>query len=964
MELTLKIIFYLIFAPFVIFPQIKIHKHLTTDDGLVQGQISCMFQDSKGYIWFGTYDGVSKWDGINFENIQTHNGLLSSAVIDIKEGYDGKIYIGCYQGGVLIYDNSKLDTLNNSNGLLSNAVTSIYVLKNNDIIISSAGGNINKLKNDKVSDWGIEIGYPKGPNYGVRDIFENSKGEIFFASQSGLFVLKNGSLKNYTTNDGLNHNLLIGIGGNNKGTVYINSYKGIHKFINGKITNLINLATHKNIFAFRMHISNDGTFYSATANGIIVEKNNQIEIISEKNGLAFNNCWSVLEDKNGIIYFGTNGNGVSIYNPNESIVNYNKSTGLPNESIWSILKAKDGTFYFGSENGLIISKDNKYKVLNSKNGLIGNFIRVLKESKKGEILVGSKSGFSIINNGDIINFNLDNDIDISQVYAIEETNLGEIILGTQNGIILLRNGKVQIDESNKITEKLGEGLGGKSIFSISNGKDGSLIFGSLYGLAIYKNNEFTFYTAENGLSDNLVNTTHVRKNGTILVGTLKGLNILSNGIVTDTIDVNDGLSNNSIADISEDSNGRIFVSTYNGLNILNGIKDSITIRQLHKKDGLIGNDITHEGTFVDDEDNLWIGTLFGITKYNPNRDKPITAPPKIYISAIELFNEEYSLDKFASGANLNYDENFLRFNYTGINLSAPEKIKYKFRLSGLDNNWIETQETFSNYTNLDDGNYTFEVKAGNEWGYWSEPASLSFVISPAWWETWWFYLLSTASIILFIAFLVSYRYRNLLAVEKIRTKISTDLHDSIGAGLSEINILSELLNSNPNNKIEDYKKGVSNISVTARSLVGNMSDIVWLVNPSKDSLKDLLLRLPESYFEIFNQADISFEIKNIDKLNDIRLPMEFRQHLFLIFKEAINNSLKYSNCSNLVLEVIQNGRNFIIKLVDDGIGFDLSNHKSGNGLLNMKERAEKIGGNLQIDSEINEGTTIQFSGNI
>ncbi|MEE9432563.1 MAG: triple tyrosine motif-containing protein [Melioribacteraceae bacterium] len=459
---------------------------------------------------------------------------------------------------------------------------------------------------------------------------------------------------------------------------------------------------------------------------------------------------------------------------------------------------------------------------------------------------------------------------------------------------------------------------------------------------------------------NSANVTHVRADGSILVGTLKGLNIIKDGKVVDTIDVSDGLSNNSIADIEEDDNGRIFVATYNGLNILTNINDSLTITQLYKKDGLVGNDFTQEGTYVDDEGNLWLGTLFGITKYNPNVDEPITTPPKIYLTGLQLFNKDFPLSKFYEKPEFNYDENFLKFIFTGINFSAPEKTIYQYRLSSIDKDWVESSENSAPYTNLDDGNYRFEVKARNEWGYWSKPISTSFTITPAWWETWWFYTFIILSVGSLIALIVSYRYKHLLAVEKVRTKISTDLHDSIGSGLTEITFLSQMLKTRvKQDEVADNQ--TTNITNISKKLITDMRDIVWLVNPSKDSLKDLFYRLKDAYQEITQHSDINIKINNIENLADISLPMNFRQHIYLIFKEAINNSLKYSKCKNITVDIKTKSKLLEVILKDDGVGFDINTIKKGNGLNNMEERAKAINGNIEFTSKHNEGTTIIFT---
>ncbi len=228
----------LIFISNFVFAQINIHKNITTEHGLVNGQVSAILQDSKGYIWFGTYDGVSKWDGNNFENIRTHNGMLSSAILDIKEAPDGKIYFANYQGGILIYDNGKLDTLNESNGLLSNASTAIAVLNNNELLLCSYGDKINKIKNGKLTNWSKEVNFPSDKYYTVRDVYQEKDGTLYFATQNGLIIYKDNSFKILTKTDGLNNDLLFGVTGNEKGKVYVSTYKGINKIVNGKITDL------------------------------------------------------------------------------------------------------------------------------------------------------------------------------------------------------------------------------------------------------------------------------------------------------------------------------------------------------------------------------------------------------------------------------------------------------------------------------------------------------------------------------------------------------------------------------------------------------------------------------------------------------------------------------------------------------------------------------------------------------
>ena len=221
-------------------------------------------------------------------------------------------------------------------------------------------------------------------------------------------------------------------------------------------------------------------------------------------------------------------------------------------------------------------------------------------------------------------------------------------------------------------------------------------------------------------------------------------------------------------------------------------------------------------------------------------------------------------------------------------------------------------------------------------------------------------VLVTGSIIYYLS---TVRYRNLLAIEKIKTKLSADLHDNVGSGLTEISILSELASQQIEPASPDSSQQLNVISEKARTLIDNMSDIVWMVNPHRDSLYHLILRLKDSYSDIMYALGISFAAVNIERFSDVKLPMDYKQNLYLIFKEGINNAIKHSKCKKITLETLHFKDNLEITLRDDGIGIDPEIVKYGNGILNMKNRAKLIGAKLIVDAS-NGGTQIKFTGKI
>jgi signal transduction histidine kinase len=287
---------------------------------------------------------------------------------------------------------------------------------------------------------------------------------------------------------------------------------------------------------------------------------------------------------------------------------------------------------------------------------------------------------------------------------------------------------------------------------------------------------------------------------------------------------------------------------------------------------------------------------------------------------------------------------------------------YRYRLSGIDRSWVESRDNSVQYTALSHDDYEFEVSARNEWGVWSEPAMLRFSIAPPFWKTWWFIALVVLVVGGAGAAVVTSRVRALLAVHKLRTKIAADLHDDIGAGLTEISIASELVSRNlPDATRTNVGPELERIGTRARELVTGMSDIVWLVDPSRDSLRDLVARLGDSFRETLRDRGVDFTVTNADSLDGVRLPMERRQHVFLILKEAVHNAVKHSAAQHITLDVTAQGNDVRCRVRDDGVGFDRANATPGNGLGNMSERARRAGCELDVRSATGEGTTVTLT---
>ncbi len=343
------------------------------------------------------------------------------------------------------------------------------------------------------------------------------------------------------------------------------------------------------------------------------------------------------------------------------------------------------------------------------------------------------------------------------------------------------------------------------------------------------------------------------KRGNLYFGTDGGLNILSNGKMK-TITSKDGLSDNTILGILEDDLGRIYLSTNRGVNILETKNDSIYIRTLRYSDGLASDECNQGAVYKDNFGKLWFGTSKGASCYDPSKDLPNNIPPVVHITRIRVFENNIPKSK----TEFKYNENYLKFDFIGISLPTTEKVIYQYKLSGIDKDWVETKQRFVQYTNLDDGDYQFQVKAKNEWGYWSKPVMYSFIISPPFWETWWFRLILILAVISLLWYSYNLRVQKLLAVERMRLRIASDLHDDIGATLTHISVNSEMIKHNKD--VNKIKESANKIGKLSREVIQTMSDIVWSIDSRNDSIQDLVTRMTDLAHQLLSPKEIKFKI--------------------------------------------------------------------------------------------------------
>ena len=416
----------------------------------------------------------------------------------------------------------------------------------------------------------------------------------------------------------------------------------------------------------------------------------------------------------------------------------------------------------------------------------------------------------------------------------------------------------------------------------------------------------------------------------------------------------EGLSSDSTRAITEDDAGFIYVGTVRGVDRIDprAPAGAYRIRHFTPADGLPDNE--QNVAFHDRRGHLWFGSLNGLAEFDPSRAAAIV-PPQVYLNRLRVRGEDVPLPWEGARSlrlDLGPDRNQFEIEYAGIDLRSVASLRYQYRLAGLDKGWSQPVENLSvNYASLPAGQFHFEVRAVSADGQ-TGPVldGFEFSVAAPVWQRWWFTALAAALTAASVAFLFQYRVRHLLAIERLRTRIATDLHDDIGASLTQISILGELAHRGDSHQV------LEDIATIARELVQEMSDIVWAVNPRHDRFDALSHRMRRFANDTLGDIGVEFDAASLPA--DFSVPLECRRPLYLVFKEAAHNVARHSGASSATIRIELEGDALKLTVRDNGRGFDPSASREGDGMSSIQRRMREIGGDAIWESAPGHGTTL------
>ncbi len=563
----------------------------------------------------------------------------------------------------------------------------------------------------------------------------------------------------------------------------------------------------------------------------------------------------------------------------------------------------------------------------------------------------------------------------NNIYAVTEDKRGVIWLGTYTGLSSYdpqtrRLTNVYVSPNRNVVSAF-------IVRAVYTDEKDIVWVGTDEGLLQIKDNRVAqrFFSDDkdsNSLNNNRITVIYGDNQQRIWVGTKSGLNLFDpskNNFKHFILQKN--FTAETIMSIMEDKAGNLWMGTNDGL-----VKFNTTAKTFSKytvEDGLCSNEFATNASCIDDKNNfMYLGTTNGLVSFNPSHIISNSFVPPVVITDVKILDQSLFLSVDTALINayrrqnkllLKYDQNFFSFEFAALSYNNSKANQYAYILEGVDRQWRHAgTQHFADYTDIRPGRFIFKVKASNNDGVWNNnPVTVDVIISPPWWRTWWFYTLCFLVACSIMNILYRIRIQQILKVYKLRSSIAKDLHDDVGSALSSIALLSNISEEAKAKAKLRPEEIFSRIGDTSKRMIDLMDDIVWSVNPDNDRFSNMLVRMREYAVEMLEAKNITFSFHIAEDIDELRIPMETRKDYFLIFKEAINNLAKCSDCSTARITIEKVNKNIITIIADDGKGFDDRIINSGNGLKNMQQRAAAIKAKLDIKTAAGKGTSITLS---
>jgi signal transduction histidine kinase/ligand-binding sensor domain-containing protein len=966
-------------------PNYFVH-NLLVQDGLPEDSVTAVVQTSDGYLWLGSYSGLARFDGVHFTIFDSGNTpeMPSSRITCLFEDKDGTLWMGHEAGELTRYDtNGHFHSEPVRAAWKGRKIFGIAADETGDLWLINDQGILGRVKDGAVLN----------PTPGRREKLVGfagaNDGSVWVTRDGYGSVLRRGALSPQALDGPPEDSYVQGICPSRDGNLWVASQTRLRKWAG---TNWVGnglpapwgwspltafIETQTGLLAAG---TQDKGLYLVSPEGETLNLN-------RTNGLLNDWIRSLCADREGDLWVATGGGGVGILRAS-CVATVNPSDQWQGRPVLSVSSSRDGGVWVGTEGaGLYHFHDGQWSHFGSDTGLLNLFVWSVTEDTAGRLWAGTwGAGLFAMKDNVFVPAPGIEQITVPMP-ALATSPAGGLWVGTESG--LLRYNGTNGAWFGHTREAVRT-----DVRAIVEDSSGSVWFGMLGGgLGRLANGEVQRFGKADGLSSDFVQCLHLDADGALWIGTSGGgLDRLRNGKFA-AITARQGLPNNIIGCIIDDGCGSYWLSSHAG--IIRVAKAQLDLcadgktNLLHavtygKSDGLptleCSTGFEPSGCKTSDG-RLWFPTGKGLVAIDPKDIHFNNHPPPVAIEEVRVDGRAYAPHANAAGPlRIAPGQHRIEIDYTALSFVAPEKVRFKYQLEGLEAGWQDVGvKRSADFTYLPPGNYRFHVIACNNDEVWNNTgAEFAFDLLPYFWQTSWFAILSGALIVASVGFGVHLDARRRMhrrletlerqrAVERERARIARDIHDDLGARLTRISLLSDGI---PTNTIHPPQAGdaLKRIFNTSRESVQALDEIVWAVNPRFDTLESLASYLGNFAQDILETAAIRCRLDMPVHLPVRALTTEVRHNVFLAFKEALNNVLKHAAATEVRVSLALESDALVLSIEDNGKGFNLATPASargdsdtGCGLNNMRQRLAEIGGRCEIQTAPGAGAKVRFT---
>lgn len=975
------------------------------EQGLPQNSIHALAQTRDGYLWVGSDDGVTRFDGVRFVSFGIREGLRSGRVRVLYEDSRGVLWIGTVGGGLTRRESGHFTTMTLKDGLPADSITALAEDGQQRLWVGTEAGLV-LYAQGRLTPLPVAAEFKGKP---IATLLTDRKGSVWVGvGDAGIFRLEQdrfvrladssvdsllrdphclledrarrlwvgagddfvlcretGEWRRYRLPRHLARPYATALVEEPDGTVWAGSLsEGLFRFQEGKVATLNAASGLADNFVQALLVDHEGTLWVGTGAGLNRLRRKNLSVFGQNEGLGYGAVQGLAEIAPGVIWAGKPSDGLYRWDGR----GFGRLAG-PDlfrryPEIYCLLKAGDQSCWAGGAHGLVrFASPNQPEPEASAPDLPGRHVTALAEGAGGELWAGTREGELWQRRGDTWLLQT-NYVQAHAITSLCPAGPGVVWVGTEGG-----------------------------------------------GLYKFDTAIRAHYGKQNGLLSDLIRALYLDARGVLWIGTVSGgLTRWTEGHIA-TFTTREGLPDNTVSQILEDDAGRLWLGGNRGLACVSkrdleelaAGKTAVVYPQVYgRADGMLSEECM--GGFCPaglktKAGKLWFPTLKGLVVVNPGPQRPEIPPPQVLLEELLVDGTLVDIGQFMTSETnasavsrasakpgrggpaspdalrISPGKTRLEFRYTGLSFSAPERIRFRFKLEGLDPDWVEAgPRRTAFYSYVPPGAYRFRVSACNTGGVWNEASSsLALEVLPHWWRNWWFIGLAAVGLLGSfgggVRLLEKKRLHRRLklleqerSLERERARIAQDLHDDLGSSLTRISLLCDLIKADKDSppNVETHAR---KISLSAAQSVRALEEIVWALRPGSDSLQSLVEYIAHFANELFDGDTAHCRLDLPHDLPDLPLPPDMRHNIFLIVKEALTNAFKHAKAREVRVHAKASGARLEIVVEDDGRGFAAAPAGGGgkrNGLGNMRRRAEAMQATLLIRSAPGQGTTARL----